>query len=135
MIKNQDSYKEIEEVYKCRDIYTIEVLAGKWRLPIIWTLSKKESMRYNELKRELVSITNIMLTRSLQGLEAFGLVTRIDYNETPPHVEYSLTPKCRELLPALEIIHEWGQDLLRTHHGAKTLEDLERLKMEELPNQ
>lgn len=123
---NNDSYEGIEQVYRCRDIYMLEVLTGKWRLPIIWTLSTKENMRYNELKRELVSISNIMLTRSLQGLEAFGLVQRTEYEEMPPRVEYSLTAKCRALLPALEIINDWGRDLLQTHHGAKTLADLEK---------
>lgn len=125
-MQNNESYKDIEQVYKCRDIYMLEVLTGKWRLPIIWTLSTKESMRYNELKRELGTITNIMLTRSLQGLEGFGLVSRTEYDEQPPRVQYALTEKCRELLPALEIINEWGRDLLQTHHGAKTLSELER---------
>lgn len=137
-MSTKDSYEGIEQAYRCKDIYMLEVLTGKWRLPIIWTLSTKESMRYNELKRELISITNIMLTRSLQGLEAFGLVERTEYDEVPPRVEYSLTPKCRELLPALEIINEWGRDLLHTHHGAKTLSDLEKNQREaaqtETPN-
>ena len=114
------------QVFKCTDIYALEVIGGKWRLPIIWTLSTKPSMRYNELKRHIGGITNIMLTRCLQGLEAFGLVTRTEYDEALPHVEYSLTNKCRELLPALELINEWGRDLLQHHHGAKTLSELER---------
>lgn len=67
-------------------------------------------MRYNELKRHLDGITNIMLTRSLQGLEEHGLVCRIEYSQIPPHVEYSLTERCRKLLPALEIINEWGKE-------------------------
>ena len=102
-----------ERVYRCTDIYTMEVISGKWRLPIIWTLSTKESMRYNELKRHMKGITNIMLTRCLQGLETYGLVTRTEHDEVPPHVEYALTDKARELLPALEIINDWGRDLLR----------------------
>lgn len=102
-----------ERIYKCTDIYTMEVISGKWRLPIIWTLSTKESMRYNELKRHMTGISNLMLTRCLQGLEDYGLVVRTEYDEVPPHVEYSLTEKCRELLPALEIINAWGRSLLR----------------------
>jgi DNA-binding HxlR family transcriptional regulator len=65
-----------------------------------------------------------MLTRCLQGLEAFGLVIRTEYEAVSPHVTYSLMDKYRELLPALEIINEWGRDLLQNHHGAKTLSDL-----------
>ena len=101
--------------YRCADIYALEVISGKWRLAIIWTLASKECMRYNELKRHLGGITNIMLTRALRSLEEHDLVIREEFNRIPPHVEYSLTPKCREVLPALQIIHSWGRDLLTAH--------------------
>lgn len=100
--------------YRCADIYALEVISGKWRLAIIWTLSSRPTMRYNELKRYLPGITNIMLTRALRSLEEHGLIIREEFNQIPPHVEYSLTDKCREVLPALEIIHKWGRDLLHT---------------------
>ena len=95
---------------KCAVIHALEIIGGKWRLPIIWELSDRESMRYNELKRRLNGITNIMLTRSLQGLEEHGLINRNEFNKIPPHVEYSLTERCKELLPALDIINQWGED-------------------------
>lgn len=97
---------------KCPVIHALEILGGKWRLAIIWELSTQESMRYNELKRRLGGITNIMLTRSLQALEEYKLVNRVEYNKIPPHVEYSLTKGCKELLPALEIINQWGKKQL-----------------------
>ena len=93
---------------KCGVIHALEIVGGKWRLPIIWELAPHESLRYNELKRHLNGITNIMLSRALQGLEEHGLVRRIDFGEMPPRVEYSLTDTCRELLPALDIINHWG---------------------------
>lgn len=105
------SEKEIPELAreKCSVIYALEIIGGKWKLPIIWKLSKKESMRYNELKRELKGITNIMLTRSLQFLEERRLVTRTEFCQVPPHVEYALTESARSLLPALEVIRDWGR--------------------------
>jgi len=95
---------------KCAVTHALEIIGGKWRLPIIWELSARESLRYNELKRRLTGITNIMLTRSLQGLEEHGLVDRIELSSIPPHVEYSLTERCKELLPALDIINQWGEE-------------------------
>ncbi|MBV4414984.1 winged helix-turn-helix transcriptional regulator [Clostridium tyrobutyricum] len=95
---------------KCAVIYSLEIIGGKWRLPVIWKLSKQESMRYNELKRHLEGITNIMLTRTLQDLEKHGLVIRNEYLKIPPHVEYSLTESARILIPALEIIGAWGRN-------------------------
>ena len=98
---------------KCAVTLALDIIGGKWRLPIIWQLSSQESMRYNELKRHLEGITNIMLTRALLGLEENGLVIRKEYSQIPPHVEYSLTESCKELLPALEIINEWGKEKMK----------------------
>lgn len=95
---------------KCAVTHALEIIGGKWRLPIIWELSSQESMRYNELKRHLDGISNIMLTRALQGLEEHGLIRRVELGRIPPHVEYSLTESCKQLLPALEIINEWGKE-------------------------
>ena len=99
-------------VEKCPVTHALEIIGGKWRIPIIWKLSTVKSIRYNELKRSISGITNIMLTRSLQALEEHGLVKRVEFNKIPPHVEYSLTDSCHDLLPALVIINEWGKNAL-----------------------
>ncbi len=110
--KNDVGHTEEELIHECPDIYTFNLLGGKWRLPIIWMLANYGDQRYNELKRRLKGITNIMLTRSLLELEDHGLVIRTDYNEKSPRVEYSLTDKARELLPALDIISVWGREFI-----------------------
>lgn len=109
MSKEPEKAKPIH-AKKCAVTHALEIIGGKWRLPIIWELSAQDSMRYNELKRHLDGITNIMLTRALQGLEENGLVRRVEICHIPPHVEYSLTESCKQLLPALEIINEWGRE-------------------------
>lgn len=102
---------------KCSVIYALEIIGGKWKLPVIWKLSKQKSIRYNALKRSLNGITNIMLTRALQDLEKNGLVQRIAYNMYPPHVEYSLTEDAKKLIPALKIIGSWGREkMMREGH-------------------
>jgi DNA-binding HxlR family transcriptional regulator len=110
----EDKLKETSHICseKCPVIHALEIIGGKWRIPIIWRLSAEKSLRYNELKRSIHGITNIMLTRSLQSLEEHGLVKRVEYNKIPPHVEYSLTDSCHDLLPALVIINEWGKNAL-----------------------
>jgi DNA-binding HxlR family transcriptional regulator len=47
-------------------------------------------------------------------LEKHNLVLRIERNQIPPHVEYSLTESCKRLLPALEIINKWGKEQMLT---------------------
>lgn len=99
---------------KCPVLYALNIIGGKWRLPILWHL-RDGSLRYNQLKRKLNGITNIMLTRSLQDLEEYGLVKRIQHSEIPPHVEYFLTENAKKLLPVLLLIQEWGKEQLLTN--------------------
>ena len=94
---------------KCPVLYVLNIIGGKWRLPILWHL-RNGSLRYNQLKRSLTGITNIMLTRSLQDLEEYGLIKRIQYSEISPHVEYFLTENAEKLIPVLGIIQEWGKE-------------------------
>lgn len=86
----------------------ISMLQGKWKLQIIYELCIKSPMRFGELKKILGSITNTMLTNALRELEGDGLLYRKQFNEIPPHVEYSLTEKGIDLLPVFHAITEWG---------------------------
>lgn len=88
---------------------TLELLSGKWRTHIIYELCKNKSMRFNELKKAYPAITNTMLTNTLRDLEELGIVHREQFNEIPPHVEYSLTEKGKELLPVFFEIYKWGE--------------------------
>ena len=94
---------------RCPILYALDIVGQKWKLPILWFLFSDTPIRYNDLKRKLDGITNVMLTKSLKELEAAGLVTRIQYNEIPPRVEYSLTARGKELLPALNELYKWGK--------------------------
>lgn len=88
---------------------TLEMLSGKWRTQVIYELCKKDSCRFNELKTEIPKITNTMLTTTLRDLENKGIVHREQYNEIPPHVEYSLTKKGKDLLPVFYEIAQWSE--------------------------
>lgn len=66
-------------------------------------------MRYNELKRRIDDITNMMLTQSLKELESRRIVERRQFMEIPPRVEYSLTENGKKLIPALKALAEWGK--------------------------
>ena len=102
----------------CPVLHALNLLGGKWRLPIIWHLLEG-GLRYNQLKRQLQGITNIMLTRSLQDLEECGLVKRVQYSEIPPHVEYYLTEHAKKLIPAMEIFQEWGEEQMLLEKGER----------------
>ena len=88
---------------------TLELLSGKWRTHIIYELCKYPTRRFGELKRAVPRITNTMLTNTLRDLERLGIVHREQFNEIPPHVEYSLTQKGRALLPVFTELARWGE--------------------------
>lgn len=87
---------------------TLEMLNGKWRTHVIYELCKKPASRFGELKKAVPRITNTMLTNTLRDLESFGIVHREQFNEIPPHVEYSLTEKGKALLPVFFELAKWG---------------------------
>lgn len=101
------------EKEKCPVLYALDIIGQKWKLPILWYMYEKQPIRYNELKRKLASITNVMLTKSLRELEGAGLVSRVQYNEIPPRVEYSLTDRGEALIPTLKELYKWGQEQMQ----------------------
>ncbi|WP_303869677.1 helix-turn-helix domain-containing protein [Acetobacterium wieringae] len=98
---------------ECRIKQALKMIDGKWKLPIICTLGD-QTMRFNELKREIVGITSMMLTSSLKELEECGIVHRESYHEVPPKVEYSLTDGGLSLTPILFDLGHWGHKLNTT---------------------
>ncbi|MCB2360932.1 winged helix-turn-helix transcriptional regulator [Clostridium estertheticum] len=84
------------------------MLQGKWKSQILYELCIHDTIRFGEFKKSLSSITNTMLTNSLRELEADGLVNRMQFNEIPPHVEYSFTEKGENLMPVFYSIMKWG---------------------------
>jgi DNA-binding HxlR family transcriptional regulator len=95
----------------CPLTFALNLIGGKWRLPIIWALNKNGTMRYNELKKSIDGITNMMLTQSLKELEAYGIINRKQFMEVPPRVEYSLTDNGENLIPALKSLANWGNKM------------------------
>ena len=105
-----DSATDSYEADACPVLYALSIVGQKWKLPILWHLFEKEVTRYNELKRSVGNITNMMLTKSLQELERDGLVVRHQYNVIPPRVEYALTDRGKALLPTLNELYNWGKE-------------------------
>jgi DNA-binding HxlR family transcriptional regulator len=88
---------------------TLRVIAGKWKPLIIYFLIREPS-RYGALKRAVRGVSDKMLIQQLKELEADGVVTRKDYQEVPPRVDYTLTPLGHTLAEALVPLCNWGSD-------------------------
>jgi len=87
----------------------LDIIGGKWAMPIIYILSKGK-MRFKELERTVEGINTRMLVKELKNMEANGIVTREVFATVPPTVEYTLTSKGEKLLPSIVSLHNWGQE-------------------------
>jgi len=105
-----DTFKFKNKNYSCTFEITIDLIGGKWKPLIIWHLSSKGTLRFNELRKLLPQITQKMLTQQLRELETDNLVNRKVYPQVPPKVEYSLTDLGTSLLPILSMMCKWGND-------------------------
>lgn len=81
-------------------------------MQIICALNNKGTLRYNELRKKLGGISNTVLAACLRELEEKGLVQRKEYLEVPVRVEYSTTEICDRLMPILEDLSNWGEDMM-----------------------
>lgn len=88
--------------------YTLSMIAGKWRLVILYWLVEYNVIRFNELQRKIGTITYKTLSAELKEMEKDGLIIRKEYPQIPPKVEYSLSDKGRSLLPLMEEMCKWG---------------------------
>ena len=93
-------------------LQSFEILQGKWTFRVIFYLLKNEHMRFGELKKSIPTITNTMLTTTLKDLVNNGIVSRVQFNEIPPHVEYSLTESGNALLPVFYDLAKWSSERL-----------------------
>ncbi|MFN8253906.1 MAG: helix-turn-helix domain-containing protein [Ferruginibacter sp.] len=94
---------------------TLNVISGKWKLPIIGSLLYNKK-RFTEIQRNIPRITSRMLSKELKDLEMNGIVNRVVYDTLPVTVEYELTPSAQSLSEVLDKMVEWG-----LKHRRKTL--------------
>jgi len=85
----------------------LEILSGKWKLPIIISLSFGNK-RFSEMAKEIPKITDKMLSKELRDLEANQLVKRTVYDSVPVVVEYSMTEYGQTLEKVIMELREWG---------------------------
>lgn len=111
-------FKFKEKKYDSAVELALDIIGGKWKIPIIWKL-KNDPKRYGELKKLLPGITHKMLTQQLRELERDEIIKRKLYPEVPPKVEYMLTLLGKSVLPVVEILNEWGEEYKNVFGGSE----------------
>lgn len=96
---------------KCPIQFVVDVLDNKWSILVLRELFGG-NRRTHELLSALPGISTKTLTQRLRELEAYGLVERYVFAEIPPHVEYALTAKGRQIQPVMAALHQVGSQWL-----------------------
>ncbi|PWN67107.1 winged helix-turn-helix transcriptional regulator [Chryseobacterium oncorhynchi] len=94
-------------IHECDLTYAVCKIGGRWKLLILDKL-KDGKLRFSELRKSILGITERMLTLQLRELEKEGLVKRTVHAEVPPRVDYELTTIARELIPIWSVLSDWG---------------------------
>ena len=97
----------------CPTLYALNKFNQKWKLPVLWQVYLHDQIHYNQLKRQVVGITNTMLAKSLKELESDGLLSRHQFETNPPTVSYQLTKTGKQLLRTLQPLYSWGDKQLQ----------------------
>lgn len=101
--------------YPCCTSLTMGLIGGKWKTVILYYL-KDKTLRYNELRKEMPTVTERTLSLQLKKLEEDGIIKRKVYVSKPPlKVEYSLTDLGKTLIPVIEAIADWGDYVVNTY--------------------
>jgi len=93
----------------CPVTATIALIGGRWKTIILFVLSD-HTRRFGEIAARMPSISRKVLTEQLKELEADGLISREQFREIPPRVEYSLTDLGKSLSPVLDEMAAWGKE-------------------------
>ena len=110
----------------CRTIsHLLQRIGDKWTVLVVTTLSGG-SRRFNELRREIPSVSQRMLTLTLRNLERDGLVSRTVTPSIPPRVDYELTALGHSLVEPLRGIEQWALDHVEDIDEAHAAFDAER---------
>jgi DNA-binding HxlR family transcriptional regulator len=110
----------------CRTISALlQRIGDKWSLLVVQTLGDG-SKRFNELRREIPSVSQRMLTLTLRNLERDGLVNRTVTPSIPPRVDYELTELGRSLQKPICGLVTWAMEHSDAIHAAQSRFDGER---------
>ena len=100
-----------DKIYPCTVSLAMDLIGGKWKTVILYHL-KEGAKRYSELLKEMQTVTEMTLSLQLKQLEKDGLINREVYGQKPPlKVVYSLTAFGKTLIPTLDAILAWGNEI------------------------
>ena len=99
----------MDKIENCPVLTTVQVIGGKWKPRILWSLRLKGKLRFGELKREMPKASEKMLTSHLRELEDAELIHRLRVDDgNVVNVIYSISDYGKSLEPILDSLAHWG---------------------------
>ena len=86
----------------------LNAIGGKWNMICLYWLDA-DTRRFNELQRLMPNISHKVLADTLRTLEQEGLISRTEYPEVPPRVEYKISAYGESVRPLIEAVRVWGR--------------------------
>jgi DNA-binding HxlR family transcriptional regulator len=102
----------------CPVTATITMIGGRWKPIILFHLSD-HTRRFGEIAARMPLISRKVLSDQLKELEAAGMISRQEFKEIPPRVEYSLTELGKSVRPLLIHMATWGQEMILNARSIK----------------
>ena len=107
-------------VSDCSIESVMRVLSGRWPTLLLYYL-KDGTKRFSELRRDNPTVSHRMLALELRKLEAAGIVQRIDHEGYPRRVDYQLTPAGLRLVPLIDALGDWWEEVEQGGRDAEVL--------------
>ena len=97
----------------CPSRMILDRISNKWSMLILDRL-RAETVRFNQLRREIDGISQKVLSQTLKHLERDGLVRRQAFPTVPVTVEYSITELGRTLSDTVHVLTHWAEENFAT---------------------
>lgn len=100
------------KIYPCPLSLVMDLMGGKWKAVILYYL-KNSDKRYNELRKEMPTVTERTLSIQLKQLEEDGIIFRKAEGKKPPiKVTYGLTNFGKTFSTVLDTITLLGNTIV-----------------------
>jgi DNA-binding HxlR family transcriptional regulator len=99
---------DVEGTCYCPLTGVIDTLSRKYAMQLVSIIGAHDSLRFAEIEDHLPTASTSTISKRLNEFEEAGLVSRTQYNEIPPRVEYALTEDGYEVRTRLEPLLEWA---------------------------
>ncbi|MFB6301979.1 MAG: winged helix-turn-helix transcriptional regulator [Haloferacaceae archaeon] len=88
----------------------LDLISNKYTMETISVVDAHEPARFATIEDHLPEASSSTVSDRLSELGEAGLISRTQYEEIPPRVEYELTGKGRALRQSIEPLLEWAEE-------------------------